>query len=81
MIPPIHSQSPHNTYFRYHVLGYTASIANTISVTMCFLPVDVFSERKILKKNRRRCSLVRRGRSAVWGRTVRDMEQGLEFPA
>jgi hypothetical protein len=33
--------------------------------------VDAFSERQILKKNRRRCSLVRRGRSAAWGRTVR----------
>jgi hypothetical protein len=27
--------------------------------------VDTFSERQILKKNRRRCSLVRRGRSAA----------------
>jgi hypothetical protein len=43
--------------------------------------VDVFSERQILKKNRRRCSLVRRGRSAAWGRTVRDLAQGLGFPA
>jgi hypothetical protein len=39
--------------------------------------VDTFSERQILKKNRRRCSLVRRGRSAAWGRTVRDLVQGL----
>ena len=43
--------------------------------------VDAFSERQILKKNRRRCSLVRRGRSAAWGRTVRDLAQGLRFPA
>jgi hypothetical protein len=43
--------------------------------------VDAFSERQILKKNRRRCSLVRRGRSAAWGRTVRDLAQGLGFPA
>jgi hypothetical protein len=43
--------------------------------------VDAFSERQILKKNRRRCSLVRRGRSAAWGRTVRDLTQGLRFPA
>jgi hypothetical protein len=35
--------------------------------------VDAFSKRQILKKNRRRCSLVRRGRSAAWGRTVRDL--------
>jgi hypothetical protein len=43
--------------------------------------VDAFSERQLLKKNRRRCSLVRRGRSAAWGRTVRDLAQGLGFPA
>jgi hypothetical protein len=43
--------------------------------------VDVFLERQILKKNRRRCSLVRCGRSAAWGRTVRDLAQGLGFPA
>jgi hypothetical protein len=43
--------------------------------------VDAFSERQILKKNRRRCSLVRRGRSAARGRTVRDLAQGLRFPA
>jgi hypothetical protein len=28
-----------------------------------------------------RCSLVRRGRSAARGRTVRDLAQGLGFPA
>jgi hypothetical protein len=43
--------------------------------------VDAFLERQILKKNRWRCSLVRRGRSAAWGRTVRDLAQGLGFPA
>jgi hypothetical protein len=43
--------------------------------------VDAFSERQILKKNRRRCSLVRHGQSAAWGRTVRDLAQGLGFPA
>jgi hypothetical protein len=30
---------------------------------------------------RRRCSLVRRGRSAAQGRTVRDLVQELGFPA
>jgi hypothetical protein len=30
---------------------------------------------------RQRCSLVRRGRSAAQGRTVRDLVQELEFPA
>jgi hypothetical protein len=43
--------------------------------------VDAFSERQSLNKNRRRCSLVRRGRSAAQGRTVRDLEQGQRFPA
>jgi hypothetical protein len=43
--------------------------------------VDAFLERQILKKNQRRCSLVRRGRSAAWGWTVRDLAQGLGFPA
>jgi hypothetical protein len=38
--------------------------------------VDAFSERQIPKKNQRRCSLVRHGRSAAWGRTVRDLAQG-----
>jgi hypothetical protein len=46
-----------------------------------YVIVDTFSERQILKKNRRRCSLVRRGWSAAWGRTVRDLAQGLRFPA
>jgi hypothetical protein len=35
--------------------------------------VDTFSEVPITQKNQRRCSLVRRGRSAAWGRTVRDL--------
>jgi hypothetical protein len=38
--------------------------------------VDAFLERQILKKNRRRCSLVKRGRSAALGRTVRDLGVG-----
>jgi hypothetical protein len=46
-----------------------------------YIYVDAFSERQILKKNRQRCSLVRRGRSAAWGRMVRDLAQGLGFPA
>jgi hypothetical protein len=41
--------------------------------------VDTFFGCQILKKNRRRCSLVRRGRSAARGRTVRDLAQGLGF--
>jgi hypothetical protein len=51
------------------------------SVNNILLLVDAFSERQSLNKNRRRCSLVRRGRSAAQGRTVRDLEQGQRFPA
>jgi hypothetical protein len=59
--------------------------------------VDTFWEAPITQKNQRRCSLVRRGRmrhragrSATWrettvlscqARTVRDLAQGLGFPA
>jgi hypothetical protein len=42
----------------------------------CNVIVDAFSERQILKKNRRRCSLVRRGQSAARSRTVRDLARG-----
>jgi hypothetical protein len=47
-----------------------------LGVVMDHDPVDAFSERQILKKNRRRCSLVRRGRSAARSRTVRDLARG-----
>jgi hypothetical protein len=40
------------------------------------LSVGTFSERQSLNKNRRRCSLVKRGRSAALGRTVRDLGAG-----
>jgi hypothetical protein len=53
-------------------------LACTLSATASPLKesVDIFSEAPITQKNQRRYSLVRRGRSAVWGRTVRDLEQG-----
>jgi hypothetical protein len=38
--------------------------------------VDTFSEAPITQKNQRRCSLVRRGRSVAWSRTVRDLAWG-----
>jgi hypothetical protein len=38
--------------------------------------VDAFSERQLLKKNRRRCLLHRGGRSARRGRTVRSLVRG-----
>jgi hypothetical protein len=40
------------------------------------IPVDAFSERQSLKKNRRRCPLHRGGRSARRGRTVRGLVRG-----
>jgi hypothetical protein len=40
------------------------------------LTVDAFLERQILKKNRRRCSLHRGGRSGRGGRTVRGLARG-----
>jgi hypothetical protein len=44
-------------------------------------PVDAFLERQTFNKNRWRRSLVRRGRSAARGRTVRDLVQEHGFPA
>jgi hypothetical protein len=38
--------------------------------------VDAFLGRQSLNTNRRRCSLVRRGRSATQGQTVRDLARG-----
>jgi hypothetical protein len=38
--------------------------------------VDTFLEASITQENQRRCSLVRRGRSAAQGRTVRDLARG-----
>jgi hypothetical protein len=43
--------------------------------------VDTFLEAPITQENQQRCSLVRRGRSAAQGRTVRDLVQELGFPA
>jgi hypothetical protein len=43
--------------------------------------VDAFLGRQSLNKIQQRCSLIRRGWSAARGRTVRDLVQGLEFPA
>jgi hypothetical protein len=64
-------------------LSFEPAIESRFDRSICVVPsgvakkyVDAFSERQILKKNRRRCSLVRRGRSAAWGRTVRDLAQG-----
>jgi hypothetical protein len=49
-----------------------------LQVLMFFLrrSVDTFLEAPITQENWRRCSLVRRGRSAAQGRTVRDLARG-----
>jgi hypothetical protein len=43
---------------------------------VCILGVDTFLEAPITQENQRRCSLVRRGRPAAQGRTVRDLARG-----
>jgi hypothetical protein len=40
------------------------------------MTVDTFLEAPITQENQRRCSLVRRGRSAAQGRMVRDLVRG-----
>jgi hypothetical protein len=67
-------------------LSFEPAIEGRFDRSICVVPsgvakkyVDVFSERQTLNKNRRWCSLVRRGRSAARGRTVRDLAQGLGF--
>jgi hypothetical protein len=64
-------------------LSFEPAIESRFDRSICVVPsgvakkyVDAFLERQILKKNRCWCSLVRRGRSATWGRTVRDLAQG-----
>jgi hypothetical protein len=51
-------------------LWYSIKLHATIS------SVDTFLEAPITQENQRRCSLVRRGRSATQGRTVRDLARG-----
>ena len=64
-------------------LSFEPAIEGRFDRSICVVPsgvakkyVDAFLERQILKKNRQWCSLVRRGRSAAKGRTVRDLAQG-----
>ena len=61
-------------------ISFEPAIEGRFDRSICVVPsgvakkyVDAFLERQILKKNRRRCSLVRRGRSAAQGRTVRNL--------
>jgi hypothetical protein len=50
--------------------------ATEILTSIYLSSVDTFLETSITQKNQRRCSLVRRGRSAAQGRTVRDLARG-----
>jgi hypothetical protein len=64
-------------------LSLESAIEGRFDESICVFPsgvakkyVGTFFGRQTLNKNRRRCSLVRRGRSAASGRTVRDLAQG-----
>jgi hypothetical protein len=64
-------------------LSLEPAIEGRFDESICVVPsgvakkyVDTFFGRQTLKKNRWRCSLHRRGRSATRGRTVRDLAQG-----
>jgi hypothetical protein len=68
-------------------LSFELTIEGRFDRSICVFPsgvakkyVDAFFRRQSLNKNRR-CSLVRRGRSAARGRTVRDLAHRLWFPA
>jgi hypothetical protein len=61
-------------------LGYAADRiyrhTKLYTALFIFICVDTFLEAPITQENQRRCSLVRRGRSAAQGRTVRDLARG-----
>jgi hypothetical protein len=69
-------------------LSFEPAIEGRFDRSICVVPsgvakkyVDAFLEAPNTQENQRRCSLVRRGRSAAQGRTVRDLMQELGFPA
>jgi hypothetical protein len=69
-------------------LSLESAIEGRFDRSICVVPsgvakkyVDALSEAPITQENQRWCSLVRRGRSAAQGRTVRDLVQELGFPA
>jgi hypothetical protein len=67
---------------RKDVFSYILSVSTRIYISLdagktSFRTfVDTFLGRQLLNKNQRRCSLVRRGRSATQGRMVRDLTRG-----
>jgi hypothetical protein len=61
-------------------LSLESAIEGRFDRSICVVPsgvakkyVDALLEAPITQENQRRCSLVRRGRSATQGRTVRDL--------
>jgi hypothetical protein len=64
-------------------LSFEPAIEGRFDRSICVVPsgvvkkyVDAFFGRQSLNTNQRRCSLVRHGRSAARGRTVRDLARG-----
>jgi hypothetical protein len=64
-------------------LSFEPAIEGRFDRSICVVPsgvtkkyVGTFLGRQSLNKNQRQCSLVRRGRSAARGRTVRDLVRG-----
>jgi hypothetical protein len=64
-------------------LSFEPAIEGRFDRSICVVPsgvakkyVDAFLEASITQENQRRCSLVRCGRSAAQGRTVRDLARG-----
>jgi hypothetical protein len=64
-----------NTSLRAQCTTYFIVFSHCI-ITSDYTGVDTFLEVSITQKNQRRCSLVRRRRSAAQGRTVRDLARG-----
>jgi hypothetical protein len=69
-------------------LSLEPTIEGRFDGSICVVPngvakkcVGTFFGHQTLNKNRRRCLLHKRGRSAARGWTVHDLEQGLGFPA
>jgi hypothetical protein len=71
----------YNTYIELYVrVSKSSGGSETNSSASVCGSVDLFG-RQTLRENRWQCPLQRRGRSTARGRTVRDLVQGLAFPA